>query len=104
MISSQFHFFVLGFSFLMAIYFLVKSIINKWDRSYLLSFLMFLTTILSLSLWEKLISWTVPAGTRFSPGLVGLWLNQLTPIVLILLYREYLGAKPQILNYIICFQ
>ncbi len=93
MISSQFHFFVLGFSFLMAIYFLVKSIINKWDRSYLLSFLMFLTTIISLTLWEKLISWTASTGTRFNPGLVGLWLNQLTPIILILLYREFLGSK-----------
>lgn len=87
------HFFILGFSFLMAFTFLIKAIIYNWDRTYIFCFLMFFVTILSLLMWEKLVTWTPVAASKFNPGFVGLWLNQLIPVFLILLYREFLELK-----------
>ncbi len=93
--SYTFYVFVSGFSVLMMIHTFVRSYLNSWDRSYLYCSILFLCAFLNCVFWSLDVDFT-KFGFRLyynGGGNPGMWFNHLTPLMLLLLYREFLKVK-----------
>ncbi len=87
--NRWFNFFLLGFSFLMTIFLFFKSAVNNWERANLYCSLTFLCCFFNVWLWSETIDFPSPEQT----GRLGLWFNQLVPIMMLLLYRAFLAVR-----------
>ena len=92
--SDSFYLFVVGFSLLMAIQTFVRSYLNSWDKSYLYCALLFTSVILNCFFWVSDIDLSdFGCPSSITGTSIGLWFNHMNPILLLLLYREFLDVK-----------
>ncbi len=87
--NRWFNFFLLGFSFLMTIFLFFKSAVNNWERANLNCSLTFLCCFFNVGFWSE----TIDFPFLEQIGRLGLWFNQLLPIMMLLLYREFLAVR-----------
>lgn len=95
MTSIPLYLFVAGFSTVLVVLSLVRSYLYDWDRSYLYSAALFFVVLANCVFWIidfDLFDYGYPkAYTKASTP--GIWFNHATPIMLLLLYREFLEMK-----------
>ena len=77
--------FIAGFSLLMVVFLLFKSAVNDWERANLYCALMYLCCFLNTIIWAGI------GSLEFWRW--GLWFNQMIPIMMLLLYREFLEVR-----------
>ena len=89
-----FFFFIAGFSVLMMVSLLVKSAVNNWEKANLYCSMMFLCSFLNVICWANVIDFpNFPVFNAIPIGRLGLIFNQLTPVFMLLLYREFLNIR-----------
>jgi hypothetical protein len=91
-IQRYFFFFLAGFSLLMLITLLFKSIVNNWESAYLYGTTTFLFNFLNTLCWTDVIPTSTFLG-ELKIGFLGLVFNQMVPISIIMLYRSFLNTK-----------
>lgn len=79
--------FIAGFSLLMTVFLFFKSAVNDWERANLCCALMYLCCFLNTIIWAGI------GSLEFWRW--GLWFNQMIPIMMLLLYREFLNVKQE---------
>lgn len=84
--TERFYLFVAGFCLLMTLFLFFKSAVNKWERANLYCSLMFFCALMNVLLGADL-------GVKFWQ--LSLFFNQMVPIAMQLLYREFLDVRQQ---------
>lgn len=90
--------FMMGFSFLMTISTLFKSVLNDWERANLYCAAMFaccFTNCLCIVIGFDLANYGFYSSNPFFESNPGVWFNHLTPTFLLLLYRDFLNIKTE---------
>lgn len=83
----HFLFFLAGSGIFMAIFSFFKSAINSWERANLYCSATYLCFFLNAILWTDTFNFWSDAGR------LGLWFNQMIPICMFLLYRDFLNIR-----------
>lgn len=84
--TERFYLFVAGFCLLMTLFSFFKSAVNRWERANLYCALMFFCALINVLLGAGL-------GVKFWQ--LSLFFNQMVPIAMQLLYREFLDVRQQ---------
>ncbi len=84
--TERFYLFVAGFCLLMALFPFFKSAVNKWERANLYCSFMFFCALMNALLGADL---------GISYWKLSLWFNQMVPIAMLMLYRQFLDVRQQ---------
>ena len=87
-----FAFFIAGISLFIAIFTAFKSLVNGWEKANLYCALMFFSNFIDCLNQSHAVQ-LFPFGQM--PLRFGLWINELTPILMLLLYREFLNTRKE---------
>ncbi|AEE48950.1 sensor histidine kinase [Haliscomenobacter hydrossis] len=87
-----FAFFIAGISLFIAIFTAFKSLVNGWEKANLYCALMFFSNFIDCLNQTHALQ-LLPFGQM--PLRFGLWINELTPILMLLLYREFLNTRKE---------
>ncbi|HOY19242.1 MAG TPA: histidine kinase [Haliscomenobacter sp.] len=87
-----FAFFIAGISLFIAIFTAFKSIVNGWEKANLYCALMFFSNFVDCLNHTHAIN-TFPFGE--APLRFGVWINELTAVLILLLYREFLNTRKE---------
>jgi Histidine kinase len=87
LVQLYFLFFWAGASAFMAIFSFFKSVINDWERANLYCSATYLCFFFNVILWAHVFDFWQNAWQ------MGLWFNQMIPICMFLLYREFLNTR-----------